>query len=409
MVTTKSGEAKPGGSEKESLAPVLSEEAEYDVSVVLPCLNEAETVAACVQKARAWFERAGVRGEVIVVDNGSTDGSRQEALRAGARVIDEPRRGKGRACQTGFGAARGRIIVMGDADGTYDFSQIDSLVEPLSDGYDLVIGNRLQADLPAGAMSWSHRRIGNPVISLCVRLFSGVQVSDSLSGFRAFTREAYERMELRSAAFEIECEMIMRAATRGLRLAEVPVPYYVRRGKAKLRTFHDGWHILRFLLLSTPNYLFLIPGGVLLLAGALSLAFNILAFWDISLGTLTWQPVFAGGVLLVAGTNALMIGMVAKVYAAARGITPEGRVTRFYRRYVTLERILLAAALPLLLGFALGGVIVYEWLQGGGARESTVGLAAAAQSSILVAANLVLGGFLIALIQGQEGPSRPDL
>lgn len=396
----------PAETKRAELAGSAGERASsaVQVSVVLPCLNEEETVAACVEKARGWFQRSGVRGEVLVVDNGSTDHSAEEARRAGARVIVEPRRGKGRACHRGFEAARGRIIVLGDADATYDFSDIGLLTEPLSAGYDMVIGNRLDG-VQHGAMTWTHRRIGNPLISLCVRLFSGMQVSDSLSGFRAFTREAYECMELRSGAFEIECEMILRAATRGLRIKEVAISYYARQGETKLRTFSDGWRIFRFLLLNTPNYLFLIPGAVLLLAGILSLALNLLAAAGVSLGTLTWQPVFAGGVLLVVGTNALMIGMVAKVYAASRGVTSEGRLTRFYRRYVTLERMLLAAAVPMLLGLALGALGLYEWLNGDPAGEWTVGVAAAAQSSILVGANLALGGLLIAIIEGQEGDS----
>ena len=405
MAIARSVKRERVGPKRESSVPAAREKPEYDVSVVLPCLDEEESVGICVEKAWAWLRHARIRGEVIVVDNGSTDRSAEVARRAGARVIDEPRRGKGRACQTGFDASRGRIIVLADADATYDFDDASLLAAPLEDGYDMVIGNRLDGELPEGAMTWSHRWIGNPLISLAVRLFAGVSVADSLSGFRAFTRDAYERMELKAGAFEIEAEMILRAVTHRMRIKEVPVRYHPRMGETKLRTFTDGWRIFRFLLLNTPTYLFMVPGVTLLVAGILALALNVLTFWGVSLGSLTWQPVFAGGVLLVAGTNAIMVGIVAKVYATSRGITEEGTLARWYRRYATLERVLLTAALPILLGFALGGLILYEWASGNGAGETTVGLAAAAQSSFLVGANLALGGFLIALIEGQEGGS----
>jgi len=374
---------------------------QLDVSVVLPCLNEEETVASCVRKALAWFERAGVRGEVIVVDNGSTDRSREEALKAGARVIEEPRRGKGRACLKGFEAARGRIIVLGDADATYDFAGIGRLIEPLQAGYDLVIGNRFNDAMSQGAMSWSHRKIGNPLISLCVRLFSGVRVSDSLSGFRAFTREAYQRMGLRSVAFEIECEMILRAATHGLRIAEVEVPYYVRAGDSKLRTLSDGWRILRFLLLNTPTFLFLMPGAALVLLGLLSLGISLGAGSGVAIGTINWQPVFAGGSLLIVGTNALMIGIASHVHAVSRGIIAEDRITQLYRQYFTLERVLGLAGVLLFVGIGLDALMFYQWLSGRELGVSPTGVAALAQSSLIVGANLALGGFLTALVDIQ--------
>ena len=372
-----------------------------DVSVVLPCLNEAATVAACVAKARRWFDSAGLRGEVIVVDNGSTDGSRAEAERAGARVVDEPHPGYGAAHLRGFAEARGEIIVMADADDTYDLLHLDPLIEPLRNGCDMTVGNRLR-NLAPGSMTWSHRVIGTPAITMLLGLFAGARVGDSQCGLRAFTREAYEKMELRSTGMELASEMILKASRRGLRIAEVPVPYAARQGESKLNTFRDGWRHLRYLLLNTPLYLFLVPGLVLVLLGALSLGITLASQSGITVGTLKWQPVFAGGILLIVGTNALMIGVASHLYAASRKIIPEDKLTILFNRLMTLERMLALAALLLFAGVGLDAVIFYEWVAKDDLGVSTEGLAATAQTAIIIGANMALGGFLTALLMDER-------
>ena len=371
--------------------------AEIEVSVVLPCLNEEETVAACVEKARTWFKRSGVHGEVIVVDNGSIDRSREEALRAGARVIDEPRRGYGAAHLRGFAEARGKFIVMADADDTYDLLQLSPLIDPLRNGYDMTVGNRL-GNLRPGAMSWSHRFVGTPAITLLLRLFAGSHVGDSQCGLRAFTREAYQQMELRSPGMELASELILKAFRRGLNVAEVPIPYAVRVGESKLNTFRDGWRHLRFLLLHTPQYLFMVPGATLILLGLVALGLTLNGNAGVTIGSLTWQPLFAGGILLIVGTNALMIGLATHVYAASRGIIDEGRLTQLYQQHFSLERVLGLAGILLLVGVGLDAFIFYQWVSGNALGPSTAGVAALAQSSIIIGANLALGGFLTALI-----------
>jgi glycosyltransferase involved in cell wall biosynthesis len=375
----------------------LQDAERLDVSVVLPCLNEVATVAACVRKARSWFERARVRGEVIVVDNGSTDGSREAALAAGARVIDEPERGYGAAHRRGFAGARGDIIVMADADDTYDLADLDPLVAPLRDGYDITVGNRL-ANLEPGSMTWSHRAIGTPALTFLLGLFAGSHVGDSQCGLRAFTRDAYRQMELRARGMELASEMILKASRRNLRIAEVPVPYAVRQGESKLNTFRDGWRHLRFLLLNTPMYLFLVPGAVLMVLGALALGITLAADNGVNVGTLRWQPVFAGGILLIVGANALMIGVATHLYAASRRIIPEDWLTLLFNRTVTLERVLFFAAGLVLLGIALDALIFYQWVSGNNVGGSSEGLAALAQTSVVIGANLALGGFLTALM-----------
>lgn len=382
-------------------AAAPGDEPAIDVSVVLPCLNEEGSVAACVKHARTWFERSGLRGEVIVVDNGSTDRSREEAERAGARVIEERRRGYGAAHRRGFEESRGDIIVMADADATYDLLQLDPLIEPLRQGYDMTVGNRMDSMSP-GAMTWSHRFIGTPAISLLLRLFAGSRLGDSQCGLRAFTREAYERMDLRSTGMELASEMILKASRRGLKVAERPVPYAVRVGESKLNTFRDGWRHLRFLLVHSPMFLFLIPGLVLSVLGLLALAITLGASSGITVGSLTWQPVFAGAILLSVGTNSLVIGMASHMYAVSRGILEEDGLARAFRRHVSLERVLALAAVPLAIGVGLDGLLFLRWIGGAPFGVPAVGTAAVAQSGIIVGANLVLGGFLLALIEVDE-------
>ena len=382
-------------------AAAPGDEPAIDVSVVLPCLNEEGSVAACVKHARTWFERSGLRGEVIVVDNGSTDRSREEAERAGARVIEERKRGYGAAHRRGFEESRGDIIVMADADATYDLLQLDPLIEPLRQGYDMTVGNRMDSMSP-GAMTWSHRFIGTPAISLLLRLFAGSRLGDSQCGLRAFTREAYERMDLRSTGMELASEMILKASRRGLKVAERPVPYAVRVGESKLNTFRDGWRHLRFLLVHSPMFLFLIPGLVLSVLGLLALAITLGASSGITVGSLTWQPVFAGAILLSVGTNSLVIGMASHMYAVSRGILEEDGLARAFRRHVSLERVLALAAVPLAIGVGLDGLLFLRWIGGAPFGVPAVGTAALAQSGIIVGANLVLGGFLLALLEVDE-------
>lgn len=214
----------------------------------MPCLDEEAGVARCVYDAKNWLTRAGKTGEVIVVDNGSIDRSAELAGAAGARVVTEPRRGYGSAILRGFAESNGSVLVMGDCDRTYDFGDLDPLVDPLDDGYDLVIGNRLGAGLEEGAMPWAHRFIGTPSISLVIRIFTGLQIADSQCGLRAIRRDAYEKMHLVAPGMEFASEMLVEAARNRLRIKEVPIAYHLRAGDAKLSTFRDGFRHFRYLM-----------------------------------------------------------------------------------------------------------------------------------------------------------------
>lgn len=378
---------------------VASASEDIAVSIVMPCLNEEESVEASVRKAWEGLARLGLRGEVIVVDNGSTDRSAELAAAAGARVVREPDRGYGRAHLRGFAEARGRYIVMGDCDNTYDFTDLAPLLEPLGQGYDMVVGNRFQGGIQRGAMPWAHRHIGTPIINLLLRLFTGACVGDSQSGLRAFTREAYQRMQLRSGGMELASEMVLKAARRGLRIAEVPISYAPRRGESKLRTFRDGWRHLRFLLLFTPHVLFTLPGLLLLLAGVATFALSFASPAGVAIGALNWQPVFAGPIFITVGTTALALGVVSRVYASAKGIVPgDGHWVRLYRERLSLEAILLGAGLLMLAGLGLDFYLFLRWV--GEAAPLGVGLqlAALAQTLIIVGAHVGLTGFLASMM-----------
>ena len=374
-----------------------ADEHRLDVSIVMPCLNEEGSIATCVKKAWEWLESSGYSGEVLVVDNGSTDRSREFALAAGARVVQEPRRGYGRAYLTGIPAARGKYIVIGDCDNTYDFTNLEPFIAPLRDGHDMVVGNRYAGGIRPGAMTWSHRYIGTPLITSLLRMFTGARLGDSQCGLRSFTREAYQRMGLHSPGMEFASEMILKATRRGLRVAEVPIPYFQRAGEAKLNTFRDGWRHLRFLMLFTPAYVFTVPGLVLSLLGAVAMATALF----VARGNIDawphWPAVFIGPILLMVGLNALLLGLAAHMVAASKGITGESRLLRFCRHHLTLERFLLAAG-----ALVAGGIGVFAFLGLGPGlasplQEAQVG--ALAQSLTVVGVNAVLVAFLLSLLK----------
>ncbi len=382
------------GAYERPAAARAAERASVSISIVMPCLNEEQTVETCVRKALSWLERSAYTGEVVVVDNGSTDRSAELAAAAGARVVHEPRPGYGAALRRGFAEAKGDWLVMGDCDDTYDFSDLDRLMEPLANGADMSVGNRFAGGIAPGAMTWSHRYIGTPVISFLLRIFSGLKVGDSQCGLRAFTRSALDRLDLRTDGMELASEMILKSARRGLKVADVPVPYDVRLGEAKLNTMRDGWRHLRFLLLASPNYLFTIPGIALTLLGIVTLALA-LPQNGIEIGDLTWQPIFAGGIFLVVGVNALLLGFASRLYLTARGITNEDAMLRFYHRHLGLEQFIGIGLLLIVLGLGIDVLIAFVDV----AHVSRLDLAAIAQAAIIVGVNVGLVGALASLLE----------
>lgn len=338
------------------------------VSVVMPCLNEAETVARCVAEARAALEVAGIPGEVVVADNGSTDGSQALAEAAGARVVAVPERGYGAALAGGFAAARGTHVVMGDADLSYDFGAVPGFVKALDAGADLVMGSRFKGAIEDGAMPPLHRWLGNPVLSGLGRLFFRTDVSDFHCGLRGFRREALEKLDLRTTGMEYASEMVVKAALFGLKIAEIPVTLR-RDGRSRpphLRTWRDGWRHLRFLLLYSPRWLFLLPGLLLVFLGA-ALILWLLPGPREALGA-TWDvhSILGGAAMVLVGAQAVFFGVCAKIFGITEGLLPKDPLLEpLFDRWVTLETGLAASALALLAGAGLVGRVLLAWSAAG--------------------------------------------
>jgi glycosyltransferase involved in cell wall biosynthesis len=373
------------------------------VSVVIPCLNEESTIGACVRKARESFAALGLEGEVVVSDNGSTDATADVARAAGAVVVREDRKGYGSAYLAGFRAARGAYFVMGDGDDTYDFLDIPRFLAPLQRGEaDMVIGDRLKGTIMPGAMSWSHRWIGNPVLSGMLRLLYRTRVSDAHCGLRAFTREAWERMRLGALGMEFASEMVVGALRERLRIVEIPITYYPRVGESKLEGMRDAWRHVRFMLMFSPSYLFLLPGALLLFAGTivmLALAHGPRVFfgrvWD-------YHPLLFGAAAMILGYNLVLFDVVAKSYSMAAGFARREQWLGPLRRLFSLERGLVVGLVLLALGGAIEARIVYGWVASGygelmAVREVVIGMALMA-----LGVQTLFASFLVGLMQVQR-------
>ncbi len=335
------------------------------VSIVMPCLNEAETVALCVRKAREALASLGLRGEVIVVDNGSTDGSPDLAAAAGATVVHEERRGYGFAYQAGFAAARGRYLIMADSDDTYDFGDLGKFIDALDRGYEFVNGNRFAGNLHPDAMPKLHRYLGNPALSWMLNRLFGTRLGDAHCGMRAMRADAYRRMRLHTGGMEFASEIIARAGRLGLRMTEVPVDYHPRKGQSKLRTFRDGWRHLRFMLIFSPTYLFLVPGLFLTLVGLLLVTallpgplYLLGRFFDVHL-------MLFGAMAAIVGMQVVWLGLFARTYALVEGFEGTDHVLERFYRLFTLEKGVVLGLVGLLVGLGVSLYVVLKWVGSG--------------------------------------------
>jgi glycosyltransferase involved in cell wall biosynthesis len=332
-----------------------------ELSIIMPCLNEAETLERCIVKARAFLERSGIAGEVLIGDNGSTDGSQEIARAAGARVVDIPVRGYGAALYGAVMAAQGRYCIMGDSDDSYDFSRLDPFVAALRGGADLVMGNRFLGGIRPGAMPWKNRYIGNPILSGLGRLLFRTPIRDFHCGLRGFSRAAFLRMNMRTTGMEFASEMVIKATIQRMNIVEVPTTLD-KDGRSRpphLRPWRDGWRHLRFMLLFSPKWLFLYPGVALMLGGL------------VIGGTLIARPLDVQGVRLSSGTliyavmiievgfQALLFAVMSRAYAVQEGLVPPSARLRLVERVLSLETGIivglgLMAVGALLLAYALG-------------------------------------------------------
>ena len=369
------------------------------VSVVMPCLNEAEGVGVCVEKARKALAAMGVAGEVVVVDNGSTDGSPEIAARAGARVVHERRRGYGAAYLRGFQEARGRYLVMGDADDTYDFSDIARFVAPLeAGGVDMVMGTRLKGHILPGAMSWSHRWIGNPILSGMLQLMFKTRISDSHCGMRSFTREAYERMSLRTQGMEFASEIVVNALREGLRVQEIPITYRPRIGESKLVGLRDAWRHIRFMLVYSPSYLFQLPGLLLVLLGTVLVAWLSRGPRELFGHQWDFHVLLFGALALILGYNLMLFDVLAKTFSMEAGLARPGRWLAVLGRAFTLERGLVMGALLFLAGAGLEIKIVADWVRSGYGPLMAVRGIVIGMTAMVLGAQTVFASFLVSLM-----------
>ena len=376
------------------------------VTAVIPCLDEERTVGTCVAKALESFKSLGVAGEVVVVDNGSTDGTARTALAGGARVVHETVKGYGAALRAGIESAQGSIIVMGDGDDSYDWAAIGPFVRKIQEGYDLVIGNRFKGGILPGAMPPLHRYLGNPVLSAITRLAFGVKVGDVHCGMRAFTKDAFARLQMGTPGMEFATEMIANAANHGLRIAEVPTRLYPdKRGRPPhLRTFRDGWRHLRFILTHAPDYLYLGPGALLLGSGLLLQL--LLLRGPVELGGLYFGTHYLalGAMLALVGFNVINLGVLAKAVMARRYPALRSRMLSLLTGRYTLEFGLITGASMMLAGLAVDGAILVERLSNPGMpMESTVHLAFFATTIVGLGLNLLFSSFLLAMVIHSRG------
>ncbi len=377
--------------------------AELELTILMPCLNEAETLAICIAKARGFIERSGIAGEVLIADNGSTDGSQGIAEQAGARVVPVAQKGYGAALMGGIEAAKGRFVIMGDADDSYDFVNLEGFIARLRAGDQLVMGNRFKGGIAPGAMPWHHKYIGNPVLSFLGRLFFKTVPSDFHCGLRGFERAAILALNLRTTGMEFASEMLVKATLSGLRVSEVPTTLKPdgRSRPPHLRSFRDGWRHLRFLLLFSPRWLFLYPGYTALGLGM----FLAILLWHgpVRLGgiELDTNSFLVAAMLVIVGLQAISFAVIGRRFASRYGFIPPSQTFGRLLESLTLEKLLSIAVLLVLVGFGLILLSVGRWadldfgpIEGGGTMRMMI----VAMTAIVAGTQLAMTGFMASMI-----------
>ncbi len=340
---------------------------DLELSIVMPCLDEAETLESCITKAQRFLEESEIAGEVIVADNGSSDGSPEIARRCGARVVEVAPRGYGHALRAGIEAASGRYVILGDADDSYDFLDLALFVERLREGYDLVIGNRFLGGVRAGAMPWTHRWIGNPLLTATGRLFFGSTIGDFHCGLRGLRRAAYPAMGLRTTGMEFASEMVIKCTLNGLSTVEVPTVLHPdgRSRAPHLRTWRDGWRHLRFMLLFSPRWLFLVPGLLLFVLGGIATVLLVAGSVHVGNVVVDIHSLLVAGLCGLLGYQLVIFAVFTKTFAITEGFHPEPPYYKRLYRYVSLETGLLVGAVIAFVGLALLGRAVWSWSETG--------------------------------------------
>jgi glycosyltransferase involved in cell wall biosynthesis len=365
------------------------------LSVVIPCLNEAENIELCVALALAAIADAGIDGEVIVADNGSEDGSAELAEEAGAHVVHQPLRGYGSAYRAGFAAASGEFIVMADADLTYDFAEIPRFLAALQDGADMIVGDRM-SNIHDGAMPWLHRYIGNPLLSGFLNVLFHTGVNDAHCGMRGLRRDRLEQLQLRTTGMEFASEMIVRAAKEKLEIRELPIEYHPRGGESKLSSFRDGWRHLRFLLLHSPNHLFILPGALIAALGGL-ITLTVLAHIHILQRAWDLHALIGGSLMLIVGAQLVGLGLCAHAYATYFMGERDAWFDRARAR-LRLEQGLMLGSAVALAGLVMIAVILLAWIGRGFGSLAQERAAIFAATLLVLGIQIVFTSFLLSIL-----------
>lgn len=369
------------------------QQSEVEISIVMPCLNEIKTIAICVEKAWKAIRDNGYQGEVVVADNGSTDGSIEAAVKAGARVVNQPLRGYGNAYLKGFEEAHGRYILMADSDDTYDFADLPRFMKPLREGWDVVMGNRFTGKIMPGAMPWHHQYIGNPVLSGLLNLFFRSGIGDAHCGMRAFTAAAWQKMHLQTTGMEFASEMVINTAKAGLKMTEVPITYYPREGESKLNSLRDGWRHLRFMLMYSPTHLYLWPGFAMMALGMLIEL--VLAFGPLQVGSLRvgFHWMFVGALLAILGYQVITLGFFARIFSLSSHID-ESRdsAVSFFTDHFTMENGIVVGLVVMALGLVPFSMLLGDWLSMGELSSTATQSFQTIRWSILALTLVIIGG-----------------
>jgi hypothetical protein len=379
-----------------------------ELTILMPCLNEAETIETCIRKARSFLDDHQVNGEILIADNGSTDRSVAIAERCGARVVHVPHKGYGHALQAGSRAAAGRYVIMGDADDSYDFSQLSPFLEQLRAGKELVMGTRLRGKIMPGAMPPLHRWLGNPVLTGLGRLFFGIEMTDFHSGLRGYSKAAFEKMDLRTTGMEFASEMVIRSRMVGLSMAEVPITLYPdgRSRPPHLRSWRDGWRHLQFMLCYSPRWLFLYPGMALFLVGVIgmiALAGGARVIGGVNLNTNTLA---VAGLAAVVGFQLVAFALMSARSAIAQGMMPESQnPLPMFRRHVSLETGCLGGAIIAAIGLGAIGWVFAAWAANGFGDLDPVSSTRSVVFGVVLAAigvQTVFSSFLLSIVGGRR-------
>lgn len=379
------------------------------VSVVMPCLNESETIGICIDQAKETLQKHNIDGEIVVADNGSTDNSVEIAESKGARVVHEAARGYGNAYRTGIAAARGKYIIIGDSDESYDFREINRFLEKLNEGYDVVMGTRMKGNIEKNAMPWLHRYIGNPLLTGILNVFFKSGISDAHCGMRAFTKDAFHKMELKTSGMEFASEIVIKSALTNLKMTEIPITLH-KDGRSRpphLRSFRDGWRHLRFMLMHSPTYLYLWPGLTLFFFGMLALVLLLPGPFYIAGRMIDIHVMVLGSLCAILGLQITSTGMFARVYALVHRFIPADKPLQKAFKYFNLERGILAGALVFLTGFVMDFFILVKWIVKDFGALDQVRLALFASTLIILGVQIIFSSFFLSMI-GLSADNRTE-